>query len=343
MRSGAELVRATQAFAQEDPRRTWGLFAATLAVHAALFATVLLVDAWPVQLAASLVLGLVGVRLFIFFHDWGHGAIFRDSRAGARAMHAVGFYTLSVPSVWKETHDYHHRHNAKLTGSWIGSYPTVSIGMYRGMTDAQRRQLRIVRHPVSMALGLLTTFFVGMCWSAWRRAPDKHRLIPAAVATWWAVFLALAWLAGPRAAVFAWMLPAIVHSAIGSYLFYAQHNFPDAVLRGRRDWCYHHAALRCSSMFDMPAWMHWFTGNIGYHHVHHLNHRIPFYRLPEAMAALPELQDPGRTSWRPADVRAALACSVWDPEAGRFLSFAEADARLDADPAAPHSEPAAAK
>jgi omega-6 fatty acid desaturase (delta-12 desaturase) len=85
-------------------------------------------------------------------------------------------------------------------------------------------------------------------------------------------------------------------------------------------------------MFDMPAIMHWFTGNIGYHHVHHLNHKIPFYRLPEAMAALPSLQEPLRTSWHPRDVWSCLQLKVWDPKRGRMITWAElANADVSAD------------
>jgi omega-6 fatty acid desaturase (delta-12 desaturase) len=72
--------------------------------------------------------------------------------------------------------------------------------------------------------------------------------------------------------------------------------------------------------------MHWFTGNIGYHHVHHLNHKIPFYRLPETMAAMPELQDPHRTSWRPSDVMACLRLKVWDPASEQLIGWQELEA-----------------
>ena len=73
----------------------------------------------------------------------------------------------------------------------------------------------------------------------------------------------------------------------------------------------------------VPNWLHWMTGNIGFHHIHHLNHRIPFYRLPEAYAALPELQRPGRTSWKPSDIRACLELAVWDSEQGRMITYKE--------------------
>ena len=135
------------------------------------------------------------------------------------------------------------------------------------------------------------------------------------------------WAFGWQAAVLGVLLPDFVATASGSYLFYAQHNFPGMQIRGRREWEYTFAALHSSSMFDMNPVMHWLTGNIGYHHVHHLNHRIPFYRLPEAMAAMPELQNPHRTSWAPRDVAACLKFHIWSPEDGRMLPYAEAEAR----------------
>ena len=133
----------------------------------------------------------------------------------------------------------------------------------------------------------------------------------------------VAWFLSPLAALFGIVVPSFVSSAAGAYLFYAQHNFPGIELKDRREWTYHHAALKCSSMFDMSPVMHWFTGNIGYHHIHHLNHKIPFYRLPETMAAMPELQSPYRTTWRPSDMWACLRLKVWDAEQGRLITWAE--------------------
>jgi omega-6 fatty acid desaturase (delta-12 desaturase) len=338
VRTGPELVRASQEFATEDVGKSWGLLGVTFAVFAALWAMVigapsLLPSVGPLGVSligwgGSLILGLVGVRFFIFYHDYHHGAIFRGSQVAKVPMTLVGFYTLAVPTVWKETHDFHHRNNAKLTGSSIGSYPTVSLGMYKGIKPRDRQVLKVVRHPVTILLGLLTTFFVGFCIASFRRDPKQHWAAPVSGVVWILTFLALGYAIDWTRAVQLWMLPTAIHSAAGSYLFYAQHNFPGCELRDRRSWEYSAAALKSSSMFDMNPLMHWFTGNIGYHHVHHLNHRIPFYRLPEAMAQMPELQSPGRTSWSPRDIWACLHCSVWDPESGKLISFAEADARL---------------
>lgn len=335
MRHGAELVRASQVYAKEDLGRSWYELFTTLAVFGAAQLLVLGTEVLALQLLGSVVAGLTGIRLFIFFHDWNHGAIFRKTPLATPFMWGIGLYTLSAPSVWKETHDYHHRNNAKLVGSAIGSYPTVSLRMYRRMDPSQRRQLRAIRHPLAIGAGLFTTFLLGMCLSAFQRDPRRHWVAGLAPVVWMAAFAAEWWFFGPWKAVLSLLVPGMLHSGLGSYLFYAQHNFPEARLYGRREWTYANAALESSSFFAMSPWMHWFTGNIGYHHVHHLNHRIPFYRLPEAMAAMPELQTPGTTSWRPRDVWACLQCSVWDERDGRLISFADADAQ--AEPAMPRA------
>lgn len=325
MRTGSDLNIAVKPFQEEDRTKSWRLLGVTLLALLATLAGVVLIPAWPAKLALGVLAGLLQIRLFIFYHDYLHGAIFHDSRAASAIFSAVGFYMLAVRSVWRETHNYHHKNNAKLIGSAIGSFPVVTVGMWNSMSPTQRRLYRILRHPATIFSGYLTVFLIGMTLSPFRRDPKAHWGGPVAV------LLHVAMLVGVAAA-FGWLtalcliaLPSAVALGLGSYLFFAQHNFPDMKLKDRRSWDYTFAALKSSSMFEMSPLLHWFTGNIGYHHIHHLNHRIPFYRLPEAMAAIPELQAPGRTSWRLADVAACLRLAVWDPERDRMLTYEELD------------------
>lgn len=343
MRKGPELVRASNPYAVEDRKRTWQLLSVALVVFfSALGAAV----ATPLE--AGAILGLTGaasiavgvavktlfgslagltlIRLFIFYHDYLHGAILTGSKPGKWVMYLVGYWVLSGPSVWKQTHDYHHKHTAKMVGASIGSYPIVTVDMWGVMTEAQRRDYKLVRHPLTMILGYFTVFLLGMCISPFRRNPGQHRDGLYALLGHVALVGGLALAFSPADAFFAGMLPVMVATGLGSYLFYAQHNFPDMAIRGRHEWEYTFAALHSSSMMDMPGWLHWFTGNIGYHHVHHLNHRIPFYRLPEAMSGMPELQNPHRTSWALSEIHKCLMLKVWDPGQGRMVSYEEASA-----------------
>jgi omega-6 fatty acid desaturase (delta-12 desaturase) len=118
-----------------------------------------------------------------------------------------------------------------------------------------------------------------------------------------------------------WVLPFFIGSAVGAYLFFAQHNFPGVRLQTEGEWSYVFSALNSSSYFVMGPIMRWFTGNIGYHHVHHLNAKIPFYRLPEAMAAIVELQTPATTTLALSDILACLRLKLWDVPARRLVPW----------------------
>src|SRR5262249_26961187 len=126
---------------------------------------------------------------------------------------------------------------------------------------------------------------------------------------------------GFEVTLFSLLLPLFLACALGAYLFYIQHNFPGVQMKPRQDWTYTFAALKSSSFMDGNPLVHWFTGNIGYHHVHHLNSNIPFYRLPEAMAAIPELRDPMRTSLAPMEIVRCFRLKLWDPERQEMVGF----------------------
>jgi acyl-lipid omega-6 desaturase (Delta-12 desaturase) len=135
--------------------------------------------------------------------------------------------------------------------------------------------------------------------------------------------VAITWFLGWTALLLTLIVPHFVASAIGSYLFYAQHNFPAVSFSDKAGWAYEKAALESSSCMKMsPIWA-WFTANIGYHHVHHLNARIPFYRLPEAIAGIPELQSPRTTSLHPLEILRCLRLKVWDTQAQRMVSLGD--------------------
>ena len=326
MRTGPELVRASNEYAKEDRALTWRLLIVALVLWFAAIGVASVAPLWA-AIPATVLAGLMVVRVFIFYHDYLHTAILVGSPLGAFIMRMFGYYVLAGVSVWRETHDYHHRHTAKMVGAAIGSYPTVTIAMWQAMTPGQRFAYKFVRNPVTMLFGTIFMFVIGMCISPFRRQPKQHLDGLLSLVFQWSLVGGTWYFFGWQPAILGFWLPCAIAHAAGSYLFYAQHNFPGMELRGRRDWEYTFASLHSSSMFDMNPVMHWFTGNIGFHHVHHLNHRIPFYRLPEAMAGMPELQNPHRTTWLPKDIAACLHGHVWDPKEGRMLTYAEAESR----------------
>jgi acyl-lipid omega-6 desaturase (Delta-12 desaturase) len=320
-RAGKELIDATRPFAKEDRALSQWALLSTIALLLCASVLAMRMPWWPLRLAASTVAALLSVRTFILFHDYHHGAILRKSWLARGLLFAYGMLWLSPPTVWKQTHNYHHAHAAKLVGSHVGSFAMVTVAMWSAMTPRQRWGYRMVRSRITIALGYLTVFVWGMCLSPLIRAPRKHWDAALALVVHVGAVALLTKAFGVTACFFGYLLPLILATALGSYLFYAQHNFPGMHVQPRESWSYTRAALESSSYLEMGRVMRWFTGNIGYHHVHHLNPQIPFYRLPEAMASIAELQHPVRTALSLPAIAGCLRLELWDPASGQMVGY----------------------
>jgi omega-6 fatty acid desaturase (delta-12 desaturase) len=325
-RPGRDLVLATKPYAQEQRGRSWWHFGSTLAILASLLAMTCLDLPWVCRLPISIVAGFVLVRVFVLYHDYLHGAILERSRFADAFFTAFGLVAMSPTSIWKRTHDHHHHHNGQYYGTGAGTYQLMTVAEFARATRWQRLAYALERHPVTILLGYVTIFFGGMCLRPLLSNPKRHWDAGVALVLQAVIVATLATYV-PESLFLTFLLPMSVAAAFGSYLFYAQHNYAAAEYPGKDEWDYVGAALRSSSFLRAGALIHWFTGNIGYHHVHHLNSRIPFYRLPEAMAGIKELQNPGTTSLHPLEVWRCLRLKLWDPTLNRLVSFHEAGAR----------------
>ena len=320
MLEGREIIKATLPFIREQPVRSWWCLLSTAALFIACLAFGSTGFAWWIKVPVAILGGMTLCRLFIIYHDQQHGTILRGSRIGNWLMTAFGVMTLNPPSTWNASHNYHHKHNGKIRGASIGSFPVMTVEAYAEASRRAKIGYAISRHPLTIMFAWVTVFMVGMTWNSFRRKPREHVDCAVSLLFHFALWGVLIWLA-PGSLLFSFLLPLFVGSAMGAYLFYAQHNFPAVDLGDQSDWDYVFAALKSSSFLDTTRVMHWFTGNIGYHHVHHLNARVPFYRLPEAMAALCELQSPGRTALNPVAIFKCLRLKLWDPGMGMMVGF----------------------
>jgi omega-6 fatty acid desaturase (delta-12 desaturase) len=266
--------------------------------------------------------------MFIVYHDYLHRTIFKNSWLAGAMLKSFGHLMLTPPMIWKRAHDHHHQHNSKIFGTDIGSFPIMTTETYLNASRSKQMEYRLARSPWMIVLGYFSVFLIGMCiqplFNDFRR--NKSAIISLCV-HYGAILLSITTL-GIAFTMFAFIVPCLLAMMIGTYLFYIQHNYPDAQVRSEEDWTYSDAALEASSYLHTGIVMRWFTGNIGYHHVHHLNAKIPFYRLPEAMAGLVGLQNPGITSLSIADIVGCLRLKLWDPESSQFITFREATSRL---------------
>jgi len=303
--------------------RSWTYVLSTSALLAGAVAGTI----WNFHLAGRIVCsalaGLLLLRLFVIYHDQQHEAILPGSRLAEGLMRIFGIVALSPSSVWRSSHNHHHVHNSKLRGSHIGSFPIMTKAQFLKSSKATRFNYLFMRHPLTIRFGYIFIFLHGMCLYPTLTKLREH--FDCLIALVWHVMLAVAifWFFGWMALLLSLVVPHFIASAIGSYLFYAQHNFPGVSFNDNSGWTYDKAALESSSFMNTNPIMVWFTANIGYHHIHHLNARIPFYRLPEAVAAIPELQTPKTTSLQPREIFRCLRLKVWDVEAQRMVSTRE--------------------
>jgi acyl-lipid omega-6 desaturase (Delta-12 desaturase) len=323
-KAAQRLLDTTRPFATEDRLRSWVLLLSALSVYAALTAGAWLAPWAPLRLAFALFAGLTLVRLFIVYHDFMHLAMFRKSRIAKAILHAYGIFVMTPPQSWRDSHNYHHANTAKIVGSHVGSYAMVTVAMWAKMSARERLMYKAIRHPLTILSGYFTIFMLGMCLSPFLRAPKKNWDAALALVVNWSLTALLIATFGFATFFFCMFVPIAVATATGAYLFYAQHNFPEIEVQPRHEWSFTKAALDSSSYMKMGAIMRWFTGNIGYHHVHHLNPMIPFYRLPEAMAGVPELQDPPTTSLSLADIADCFRLKLWDADAGKMVGYPKA-------------------
>jgi omega-6 fatty acid desaturase (delta-12 desaturase) len=191
------------------------------------------------------------------------------------------------------------------------------------MCAGERKMYLFIRHPLTILSGYFTMFIFGMCISSFISSPKKHYDSLIALVLHGLLIYFTVTIFGWQAWLLTIFIPMFIACAMGAYLFYAQHNFPATTFSCKEEWKYEMAALESSSYMVMSPFMNFMTGNIGYHHIHHLNSRIPFYRLPEAMAAIPQLQRARKTSLSIKEIMACLRLKVWDPETNKMIGFRE--------------------
>ncbi|MEX2649961.1 MAG: fatty acid desaturase [Alphaproteobacteria bacterium] len=273
------------------------------------------------------------VRIFIIQHDCGHGAFFRSRAANSVLGALCSVLTLTPYLNWRRQHAGHHgvwnNLDRRQTGADIYS-TCLTVSEYRALSPWRRRWHRMTRHPVVSNLLLPPlVFFVLYRWpfdapKSWRRERWGVHLTNVAIA---GVVVGLGLLIGfGRIAVV--QLPVMMTaSIIGVWLFSVQHRFEHTLWLRQGRWDASAAALRGSSYLRLPALLRWFTGNIGLHHIHHLNPRVPNYRLQECQDAIPALAEVPSLSLG-AGLRAPRF-TLWDEDRARMVTFREVAARRD--------------
>ena len=279
------------------------------------------------------------VRLFIIQHDCGHGAFFPSHRANNLLGATLGVVTLFPYGYWKRTHAIHHATNGNLDEREFGDIDTLTVAEYRALPTFRRFLYRLYRHPlVLFGIGPAYQFLVKhrFPWDipfSWKR---EWRSVLGTNVALVAVGWGLGALVGWQALLLVHVPIVLVAGTVGVWLFYVQHQFEETYWEHADAWDYYRAGVHGSSFYDLGPLLHWLTGNIGYHHIHHLASQIPNYRLAEVFREVPAMQRVTRLT-----IRQSLRCArlkLWDEEKRTMVTFADLARRAEV-AAAPAAEP----
>ncbi len=307
-------------------------FLAFVAVNAAMYAS-FRVSAWLVLALAVPAAGLM-VRLFIIQHDCGHGSFFRSRRANDLLGRFCGAFTFTPYAFWRRQHAQHHAcfNNLDRRDTGVDLYSTcATLREYEALSPARRWRYRVSRHPVVTQFLLPPLVFLVVYrlpfdapGASWRRERRSVHLTNAAIIG----------MLGVLAAVFGVWPVALVQlstlalaSVVGVWLFSVQHRFEEAQWARQDHWDPVRASLEGSSCLALPRVLQWFTGNIGFHHIHHLSARVPNYRLQACHEAHAVLRE-GVATLTLREALAAPCYALWDEEQERMVRFPAARSRL---------------
>ena len=259
-RTGRELLRASLPFVEQSQRDSWWRVGSTLVILAVLLACAAVAPWWPLRLAASIVGGLVIVRVFILYHDFLHGALLPRSRLASGLFYSLGLLMLTPPRHWRSSHNFHHAHVGKVivaqrdafpvVTSDIGSFPLMSTESWQTATTSQRLCYRIARHPITILCAYVTVFLLVGCVDPLLKNPRKYwdgalSLLAhgGTIALLWAY-------AGFDVVLSAIFLPFVIASALGAYLFYAQHTFEGLRIFPAAEWSYFRGGARVVQLHE---------------------------------------------------------------------------------------------
>lgn len=260
------------------------------------------------------------VRMFIIFHDCGHGSFFRSKKANRIVGTLLGSLVFTPYDYWHREHAIHHKTVGNLDKRGSGDVWTLTVDEYQQLSPGRRFIYRLYRNPI-LLLGIGPFFLFVFWFRIPRKSMNREGQRSVYVTNLFLLLycLGLILLMGWKAFLMIQIPVIYIATVAGVWLFYVQHQYEDVIWTRQKEWDYRTMALEGSSYMKFPKLLQWFSGNIGYHHIHHLSPMIPNYKLEtchrenrmfsgiKAVTFLPSLR--------------TLSLRLWDENSGRLISF----------------------
>ena len=277
---------------------------------------------WITLLLAFPAAGFI-VRIFIIQHDCGHGSFFKSRRANDLCGLFCSIFTLTPYHYWRKSHAIHHASAGNLEHRGIGDIYTMTVNEYMQQTRWGKFKYRLYRNPLLLFLVIPTILFLFI----YRFPSSSSKELRSYQFSVYITSLVIAvlvgtliWLVGLKTFLIVQLPITFITSSTGAWLFFIQHQFENTYWADEEDWDYAYAALRGSSYYKLPKVLQWFTGNIGFHHIHHLSPRIPNYMLEKCHKENPEFQKTANILTIRKSLKSILL-SLWDENQKKLVSF----------------------
>lgn len=260
------------------------------------------------------------VRTFIIFHDCCHNSFFRNKKANRIVGNITGLLTLFPYNQWKYSHSVHHASSGNLDKRGVGDIWLMTVDEYVAAPMALKIQYRLYRNPIVLfGFGPIYAFLILNRFNR-KGARRKERMNTYLTNVLIVAIVSLGcYLIGWQAFLLVQGPIFYISGVLGIWLFYVQHTFEDSYFEENKDWEYVMAAVEGSSYYKLPKVLQWLTGNIGYHHVHHLSPKVPNYKLEEAHKNTTPLQHVPTITLKTS--LQSLKFRLWDEEGKKFVQY----------------------
>ena len=260
------------------------------------------------------------IRIFIIFHDCCHQSFFNNNRANEVLGTIAGIMTLFPFHQWRHSHNVHHATSSNLNKRGVGDIWVMTVKEYEKASFGQRLAYRIYRNPfVMFGVGPFYLFLITNRFN--RKGARKKERMNTYLINLSIVLLYgwMCWIIGWQAFLFIQGPCVFIAGSLGIWLFYVQHHFENSYFEEEKEWDFVKAAVEGSSFYSLPKWLQWITGNIGYHHIHHLSPRVPNYHLEEVHNNHIPLKSVPTVTIRSS--LGAIKYRLWDEENKQFVRF----------------------
>jgi omega-6 fatty acid desaturase (delta-12 desaturase) len=271
-------------------------------------------------LAVAVVAAGFMVRVFIIFHDCGHGSFFKSQRANDLLGFVAGVLTFTPYHQWRHKHALHHATSGDLDRRGTGDIWTLTVREYLEASRWKRLAYRLFRNPLALfVVAPMYLFLIHQRFPSSGVGRRERRGVHWTNGALLAIAILMSLTIGVKAYLLIQLPVMMITGTVGLWLFYVQHQFDGVYWERRKDWGFAKAALKGSSFYKLPRFLQWFTGSIGFHHIHHLSPGIPNYNLEKCHGENPMFQEARAiTLW--ASMK-SMSFRLWDEQRKKLVGY----------------------